>query len=571
MIAASGPMLPLVALIWPLLLGLVAMLPPVRARSLRLLLLAPLPAIVLAFAGAQEVTVVPDLLLGVTLGAERPAMLLFSLTACLWFAAAVHAQKSMEAAANPSVFSSFWCLTLAGNLGVFLAQDVATFYVAFAAVSLSAYFLVVHEATAEALRAGRIYIVLAIVGEVCLLVAFLIGAAAAQSLMIAEIRMAMADAPLAALATALLVAGFGIKAGLMPLHVWLPLAHPAAPTPASAVLSGAIVKAGIVGLMLFLPAASDITTIVIALGFATAFAGALAGLRVRQPKAILAYSTISQMGLLIALVAAATRSPEGNMAYAAYYGFHHGLAKGALFLGVALVAGSRGRWRSGALLLMAAVTLSVAGAPLTGGGLAKAAAKTGLGGWETLALTLSAATTTLVLGWFLARLAASPAKRAQGDAPGTMHPHPLIALPVAALALAAIVSPWWLWSAWSGQPADYPVRLATIWSAFWPVALGMGLIGAMALARWPAGTLEAADPLRAARVAGRAFAPLKSVPAGLATLRAASADRSRATVHQMGRVLATGAETLERALLQWRISGLAILVSVLAIALLATA
>jgi hydrogenase-4 component B len=569
MIGASGPLLPLAALIWPLLLGLVAMLPPVRAQALRLLLLAPLPAIALALAGGQGVTVVPDLLLGVTLGAGRPAMLLLTLTACLWLAAAVHAQKSTQATANPSVFSSFWCLTLAGNLGVFLAQDVATFYVAFAAVSLSAYFLVVHEATPEALRAGRIYIVLAIVGEVCLLVAFLIGASAADSLMIADIRMALADAPLGALAVALLVAGFGIKAGLMPLHVWLPLAHPAAPTPASAVLSGAIVKAGIVGLMLFLPVGGDGPAIVIALGFATAFAGALAGLRVRQPKAILAYSTISQMGLLIALVAAATRLPDGDMAAAAYYGFHHGLAKGALFLGVALVAASRGRWRSGALLLMAAVALSVAGAPLTGGGLVKAAAKTGLDAWEAFALTLSAATTTLLLGWFLVRLAAIPAKRAEGQAPGAMHPHPLIAAPVVALALAAVVAPWWLWSDWSGQPADYPVRLATIWSAFWPVALGIGVIAAMALASWPAGTRETADPLRAGRLAGRRLAPLKRVPQWLATLRAAIADRSYARVHRMGVAVAQVAETLERALLQWRISGLAILIFILATAMLA--
>ncbi|MDM7955784.1 complex I subunit 5 family protein [Blastomonas sp.] len=571
MIGPSGPMLPLVALIWPLLLGLVALLPPVRAHALRLLPLAPLPAIGLAFLGGQGVTVVPDVLLGVTLGAGRPAMLLLTLTACLWFAAAVHAQKSMKGTANPAVFSSFWCLTLAGNLGVFLAQDVATFYVAFAAVSLSAYFLVVHEATAEALRAGRLYIVLALVGEVCLLVAFLIGASAADSLMIGQIRLALADAPLGTFAVALLVAGFGIKAGLMPLHVWLPLAHPAAPTPASAVLSGAIVKAGIVGLMLFLPVASDITTIVIALGFATAFGGALAGLRVRQPKAILAYSTISQMGLVIALVAAATRSPGGDMAYAAYYGFHHGLAKGALFLGVALVAGSRGRWRSGGLVLLAAVALSVAGAPLTGGGLAKAAAKTGLGAWETFALTLSAATTTLVLGWFLVRLAASPTKHAEDDAEaeGARHPHPLIAGPVVALALAAVVSPWWLWSAWSGLPADYPMRLATLWSAAWPVALGMAAIAAMARANWPAGTLEAADPLRAARAAGRRLAPLKRVPGSLATMRAAIADRSTAAVRRAGTVAAKGAETLEGALLQWRISGLAIVVSVLAIAILA--
>src|SRR5690606_38508848 len=148
-----------------------------------------------ALGGVQGTTLAPDLLLGVTLGAQRPAALLLGLTAVLWFAAAVHAQGSMAGTRKPAVFAGFWCLTLAGNLGGFLAQDVATFYVAFAAVSLSAYFLVVHDGTPAALRAGRIYAVLAILGEVCLLGAFVIGAAAADSLIIADIRAALPTAP----------------------------------------------------------------------------------------------------------------------------------------------------------------------------------------------------------------------------------------------------------------------------------------------------------------------------------------------------------------------------------------
>ena len=63
----------------------------------------------------------------------------------------------------------------------------------------------------------------------------------------------MPAAPGRDLIIGLLLAGFGLKAGLVPLHVWLPLAHPAAPMPASAVLSGAIIKAGIIGLIRFLP------------------------------------------------------------------------------------------------------------------------------------------------------------------------------------------------------------------------------------------------------------------------------------------------------------------------------
>jgi hydrogenase-4 component B len=565
MSGATGPLLPLAALIWPLVLGMLAALPAIRPHALRLLPLAPLPALWLAVAGVDGLTQAPYLLLSVTLAADRPATLLLGLTAALWFAAAIHAQGSMAGTPKPAVFSGFWCLTLAGNLGVFLAQDVVTFYVAFAAVSLSSYFLVVHEATAAALRAGRVYVVLAIAGEVCLLIAFVIGAGAAGGLMIADIRAALPDAPLGDAAIWLLIAGFGIKAGLMPLHVWLPLAHPAAPTPASAVLSGAIVKAGIVGLMLFLPVGTDATAILIPLGFAAAFLAALIGLRVRSPKAILAYSTISQMGIVIALVAAATRVPGASMVQAAFYAFHHGLAKGALFLGVAVVAAAKGGWRTGALVVMGLAALSVAGAPLTGGGLTKAAAKIGLGEWEALALTLSAATTTLVLGWFMVRLAAIPAKDGAKTVGAKSAPPLLMALPTAALALAALTLPWWLWDAWSGQPADYPLRFGTIWSALWPVAIGLALVAAMGAARWPAGTLDKADPLRAARASGAALAPLRVIPGQLASLRSSLAERANASLRYSGTMLAQSAERVEHGLLRWNMSGVIVMVFILAV------
>jgi hydrogenase-4 component B len=566
MIWASGSLLPLVALVWPLLLGLLAAVPAVRPRALRLLPLAPLPALWLALGGVEGATSAPNLLLGVTLGAGRPAALLLGLTATLWFAAAIHAQGSMAGTRKPAVFSGLWCLTLAGNLGVFLAQDVATFYVAFAAVSLSAYFLVVHDGTRAALRAGRVYAVLAIGGEVCLLMAFVIGASSANGLMIADIRAALPTAPLGDLAIALLIAGFGIKAGLMPLHVWLPLAHPAAPTPASAVLSGAIVKAGIIGLMMFLPPGATAGTALILLGFATAFAGALTGLRVRAPKAILAYSTISQMGLVIAFVGAATRTGSADMAPAAYYAFHHGLAKGALFLSVAVVAGSGGRWRSAALALAAIVALSVAGAPLTGGALAKTVAKSDLEPWSQFALTLSAATTTLVLGWFLWRLASGSGSD-HDDRPAGGRPDMLVAMPTMALALAALMLPWWLWTGWSALPADYPLRVATLWAALWPVLIGIALIGVMAMTRWPFGTVEEADSLPVARWAARQFTPLRTLPAHLARARGEAAEHILATIGNGSRRLGGAMNALETSLLRWRMSGLAMLAFTLIVAI----
>lgn len=468
MILWSGPFLPLAALIWPLLLGLAVALPPVRAHALRLLPLAPLPALALALMGQSDETAAPILLLGVRLAMDESTRLLLGMTAGLWLAAGIFAQ-SMAGGRNLALFAGFWCLTLTGNLGVFLAVDVITFYAAFAAVSLAAWFLVVHDRTSAALRAGRIYIVLAVLGEVCLLVAFLIGAQAADSLLITDIRMALAEAPLGAVAVALLVVGFGIKAGMVPLHIWLPLAHPAAPVAASAVLSGAIVKAGLVGFWLFLPPGTFAVGL-LALGLAGAFGAALWGLTQANPKAVLAYSTISQMGLMLALTGGGA-APQG----VAFYAVHHGFAKGALFLVAGAVMGSAGRARMLLLGVAGVLALSVIGLPLTGGGAVKAAAKSGLSEGLALAITASGTTTALILGWFLWRLGRIEAVQSAAAVPQQVS--------VVILAIAAVLGPWLLWPQAIGLAPAYAVSASAVYSGLWPLALAVGLALALRLMR----------------------------------------------------------------------------------------
>lgn len=458
----SGPFLPLATLIWPLLLGLAAALPPVRAHALRLLPLAPLPALILALAGQTGETAAPVLLLGVRLALDESTRLLLGMTAALWLVAGFYAQ-SMRGGRNLALFSGFWCLTLAGNLGVFLAGDVITFYVAFAAVSLAAWVLVVHDRTPEALRAGRLYIVLAVLGEVCLLMGFLIGVQAADSFAIADIRAALADAPLRAVAVALLVVGFGVKAGMVPLHVWLPLAHPAAPVAASAVLSGAIVKAGLVGFWLFLPPGAFAAGMV-ALGLAGAFGAALRGLTRANPKAVLAYSTISQMGLMLALIGGSAASPV-----VAFYAVHHGLAKGALFLAAGAVVACAGKARVLLLGVAGAVALSIAGLPLTGGGAVKSVAKAALDGRLALAITTSGSTTALLLSWFLWRLAQADAAAPTGAATGMQR------MAVVLLALAAVLLPWVLWPSGIDIARGYALSFDAVFSGLWPLGLAAGL------------------------------------------------------------------------------------------------
>ncbi|MFP4569497.1 complex I subunit 5 family protein [Rhodosalinus sp.] len=477
MTLVDGPLLPLAALVWPLLLTGLSALPPVRRHAVRLLPLAPLPGLWLALAGAEGVTTAPDLLLGVTLALQPDGRVLLGMAAVLWCIAGLAAQP-MAGRPNAALFAGFWCLTLAGNLGVFLARDVATFYVAFAAVSLTSWFLIVHDRTPEAFRAGRVYIIIAILGEVALLLGLILGAQRAGGIAIADVA-----ATIGSPAAGLLVIGLGIKAGLVPLHVWLPLAHPAAPVPGSAVLSGAIVKAGLMGLLLFLPPAGALGPLLTGLGLAGAFGAALWGLTQANSKAVLAYSTVSQMGLMGMLVAAGGAAREA----VPYFAMHHGFAKGALFLLVGVMLISRARWQRALCLAVGAVAAaSVAGAPLTGGALAKAAVKQELEPWASTLLSLSSVFTGLVLIWFLIRLARlKPSGTGRGWAARLSLPGLLAAL--------ALLAPWALWQDWTGLEPGYPARLETLRDALWPVAIAAVL--APFLARWPLPTRPPGDLL----------------------------------------------------------------------------
>ena len=116
-------------------------------------------------------------------------------------------------------------------LGGFVAGDLVTWYAAFALVSLAAFGMVVHDRTEAARRAGSIYLLLAVLGEVCLLLAFALLAVnvPGNTLSFADVVAALPTSPTRDVTIGLLIAGFGLKAGLVPLHVWLPLAHPEAP------------------------------------------------------------------------------------------------------------------------------------------------------------------------------------------------------------------------------------------------------------------------------------------------------------------------------------------------------
>ena len=483
-----------------------------RNRMHLVLALAPLPALAAACFEADGSTVVfPQALLGLTLALDKPGAMLIGVAALLWMTAGAYAGNSLRGKPNAGGFAVWWLMTLTGNLGAFLAADLASFYLFFTLASLSAYGLVAFDGTAEAKRAAAIYVGLAVLGEALLLMAFVLMAAGVPSgsLLIGDAVDSLATSPWRDYAMAFLILAFGLKIGLFPFHVWMPLTYSAAPIAAAAVLSGSAVKVGVIGLIRFLPfdsAMPEWGDVLVIAGLFSAFYGVVIGITQANPKTVLAYSSVSQMGLLAAALGMGLSvGEEGAVLVAAFSASFHVLVKGGLFLAIGAVASTR---RSVWLVLVPATVLALGlgGLPLTGGALAKLAMKPVMGdGIVGVLATFSAIGSTLLMLHFLRRMwsGSQQPEIAEGSA---------LVWPWLATALAAAVLPWMLYSTVTNDSLRGALAPAEIWEALWPVLLGA--LASLALWRWgrvlpriPAGDLLAADKglVRLASASGAAM------------------------------------------------------------------
>ena len=198
---------------------------------------------------SDEIVSISWILLEMHLAMDPTGRLFLLFTSLLWLLSGIYAQSYLASDPRRERFFFFFLLSMSGNFGLIVSQDAVSFYVFFALMSFASYGLVVHNGDTDALKAGRIYIYLVVIGEVLLFTAFVLQAWTVDSLLLKDFSNVRPNA----IIVGLVLIGFGIKAGALPVHVWLPLAHPAAPTPASAVLSGAMIKAGLLGWLRFLP------------------------------------------------------------------------------------------------------------------------------------------------------------------------------------------------------------------------------------------------------------------------------------------------------------------------------
>ncbi|SFK35783.1 proton-conducting transporter membrane subunit [Methylocapsa palsarum] len=453
-----------------------------RRRSPALMVLAPLPALAAALlAGFGAPFSYKSRAFDVTLALDAPGAMLLGAAALLWIGAAFYAGADGRGGDGDGRFRASWLLTLMGSLGVFVASDLLTFFLAFALVSLPAYGLIIADDNASR-RAGAVYMAFTVAGETLLLMGFVLLAAGEPngSLQIRDVVAALPGSPWGGAALALVVAGFVMKIGLAPLHGWMPLAYTAAPLPAAAVLSGAAVKAGVIGLIRFLPFSHALPAWgegLAILGLFSAFYGVALGITQTNPKTILAYSSVSQMGVIAAVAGMGLASGDLRAPLdTAFYAAHHVLVKGALFLaiGACAAAGARRHWL--AFLPAAALALSLAGLPFTGGALAKLAVKGTLGSGAIGALaSFSAAGTTLLMLHFLFRLARNPSPDRGARTSGQLLSAWF------AMALASILAPWLLFPLTGGHLSD-ALTPAALRESLWPMLPGAAL--ALPLWRW---------------------------------------------------------------------------------------
>ena len=222
-------------------------------------------------------------------------------------------------------------------------------------------------------------------------------------------------------------------------------------------------------------------------GFVSAFYGVAVGLTHQNPKTILAYSSISQMGVIGAVLGLKLAAGQGaTNAEIALYAANHVLVKGGLFLAIAAVAASQAERRRWVLVLAGLMALGLAGLPPTGGYLAKLAVKDAFGdGWPYWLATASSVGTALLMTHFLVRLAEAPREKGASSVwAARLWP---------AIAVVAIVAPWLLVPA-AGLGGGL-LDVGKLWDALWPTALGVVLGLAFSRSKVPLPRIPAGDTI----------------------------------------------------------------------------
>jgi multicomponent Na+:H+ antiporter subunit D len=258
----------------------------------------------------------------------------------VWMIVSFYSIEYMSHEKNIRRYNSFSMLSLVGMLGVVYTRNLFSLYLFFETLSTCSYVMVVHEETEDAHKAGIKYISLGIAGGLVLFGSFVLTYSIAGTADLVELLMTtgkLGQSPWMPYIFLGMIFGFGIKAGMFPLHIWLPDAHPVAPAPASALLSGVMIKAGGYGILrvIYNIVGVDfmrhkvVLSVVLIFAFINIILGSAMAIRAKEIKLMLAYSSISQIGYVLLGTTVLT---QVGMVGGVIHIFNHAMMKGTLFM-----------------------------------------------------------------------------------------------------------------------------------------------------------------------------------------------------------------------------------------------
>jgi multicomponent Na+:H+ antiporter subunit D len=301
---------------------------------------------------------------GIDLVADRLSSLMLTVssavTLCVLLYSLAEGEADGDEAAPVSIYHPTYLILAAGVANAFLSGDLFNIYVGFEILLAASYVLLTLGGTGERIRAGSIYVVVALLSSVLFLVAIALVYAATGTVNLAQlaVRLPEIDPDVRLLLQIMLLLAFGIKAAIFPLSAWLPDSYPTAPAPVTAVFAGLLTKVGVYAIirtqtLLFPEGRADDVLMWAAL--ATMVVGILGAVAQDDIKRLLSFTLVSHIGYMIFGIALAT---QAGWSASIYYVAHHITVQTALFLVVGLIerhGGSTSLDRLGGLAKLAPV------------------------------------------------------------------------------------------------------------------------------------------------------------------------------------------------------------------------
>jgi len=283
------------------------------------------------------------------LKADALGLFLTLITTSIWFLVTLYSVEYIHD--RKGIFGTFMHLSLFGMLGITLSENLFTLLLFFEIFSLASTILIIHEMTKEAIKAGFQYLFMSVLGTGAIIAGSAIVYSLTGSVNLLDTGLAnISITGMGALAFWLLMLGFAIKAGVFPVHIWLPQAHPIAPSAASALLSGIMIKAGAYGIIRVIYGiysnggdiiiGSTFTSILIVIAVITMIGGSIAAITQGELKKMLAYSSVAQIGYV--LLGAALLS-KAALTGGVLHILNHAIMKSALFLAAGAIIHKTGK------------------------------------------------------------------------------------------------------------------------------------------------------------------------------------------------------------------------------------